>query len=1416
MIFSQLHFINLSIDVAEKFKNFEVKDFDALRLKIIEIRSILQKNESITAVEVILKLSFQEPEKHDNSKAINALIKEFAQKTPIIFQIEIISPQLDRPYYAALQAAFDEAYIQSLKTWHAQTVHNEQAVVTIGDLMVTTSSHNLAIMTQDREDLSEPRLDSVFSKRPNRPMRYNQVVQSSLTTSPHLQSHSATLAAFSNILPALEAFGGEAGIINLCDLVKNHPKQTIERFSQLFLTDGSINIQDIMSPSGLKQLKICFNDWSPWFFEYFLNLTQHHSDPAPPRLETFIEKMQQLWRAIEDFRLLQAEKNLDYSFDFFERIDHMLRLIEKTPPVWKKSQIEWMFALDWQKRDTIDKFLITDKCQWVHPKMFDADHRVQQFYIDAAKLMKSASIETLDSYIDDLNRHRASEQKFRLLSWFLSLEPAPRLAELANIILWFAQQTVADRQCIVDYCHAELIQGRINFEDFKDSFHLAIEKKCELLPLLNFQHQWQYTYPELQDSQWKTIFELLKHQDEPTSVIEKSTFSGDINFRIDYFSIMLRLIFNDADDILDDLIASFKAYTPDKQDLIINILRSLKLEQELTKPSAQALLQHLSAHARESQANALQQNLWQKAYPSLNFLYFASNINYEEIIDSLAHICQHLIDGIDKVLATTIPILFVRVEQLLQEPMLADLRSQQAALRPILTMLDGLKTSGKQQFDISFQGLGDIETRFDVFFNRTLGEAFGHLLLRLLPNLHPSLNKDSSIKDLLSVINLHHEKLPPAFKDIFPKKILTDLVKVTEGQSIVAMMMDKQLVAPTRDTLHAHLDKNLGCHERIQALKLAPLDFLGTITLNPIAIGHFFNRLTSVTAITSQWPNIEQKCAQYGESPLEIWQLCIKHQQGATISSYWRGCFDILEHLFKHHHNLETLGDKRFIKLFELLLKQKNSFPEGLSANGEISHPNWQVFLKFLDNSLSPTIYSQPAFTCLFPIGIQSTLSNGQEFKFAEMSRIFAELSEQDSPFLPILIANLQHPDEHTQKNTEQLIQKLGPIFKACESGPLELLRIMLTPEHLEKHLEDILKILDCIKNHPEFDLLGIILNDKSRFDDSFITQLSGFVDVFLDLPAPWKITYQKTFLQQEPTAEKIDVPTMNEYAWWQPSRYWGSKPSAPTPPTVPKEQEVPNFWPIITLAPYPRIEQLSSWLKSPPEASRLEIEAFDVSPTDAPKQIPTPSDADFSRWIQELECYDGKWSRDQKFKLAARLKNVWTLGNYFCAESRTSLIEKFHTHRHQLLAETAQDTIELENRLIGILAAIYQKIDQKMPYPTQLLALLMVLEYGRDHLIAEVDTSEGKATIIAILAILKWSRRNENTVLVYTHTSDLVAQDFYQKKHLFLFRLLNIRANPIEADSPLTSLQPNGIYYTTQDDMRVFREKQRLQGIDT
>ena len=167
-------------------------------------------------------------------------------------------------------------------------------------------------------------------------------------------------------------------------------------------------------------------------------------------------------------------------------------------------------------------------------------------------------------------------------------------------------------------------------------------------------------------------------------------------------------------------------------------------------------------------------------------------------------------------------------------------------------------------------------------------------------------------------------------------------------------------------------------------------------------------------------------------------------------------------------------------------------------------------------------------------------------------------------------------------------------------------------------------------------------------------------------------------------------------------------------------------------------------------------------------------AEADVKRWIAELGFYE--YMPPDKPKIEQRFKHTLSLTNNYFKNSSTQLKKEFQEKCAQIRQATRLENEELQNSLIAIIAAIYCKATKKRPYPTQILTLLMMMEYHKRNIIFEVDTGEGKGITTALMAVLKWSITSHASIEIRTATRDLVRQDFYEKGHWRFFKLLGIR----------------------------------------
>ena len=1408
--------------------------------------------------EIKLNIHFNE---QDNKEDIIESLQNRCESSSTPYQVRL-TDTVENAHLEEWMKTFQDRYHQKLKDWH-QTLAAEPDVP-IKALMLAPPSQsayvalvvNDAIENVTQHSTTGPSLASLAENSHHMPATEDE-----------------TRRALQDITTALSTFGGDAGISNLSRLFRaaTCEESAMTDFIQLFLNDKPDNIAYVMSIPGFLTLDDCLNNWSPWFFKHFLSLAKNNEQPLS--LEQALRAMNNFWQEIACFGIKQTDPFTEYAHDFFDRIGLMKTVVGNTKDsAWTKYQIKSVFALNFAQLKEIIH-LKTLRCKWVHPAMLadnsatEHDRLLKDFYTNAATTMNINAISAFDSYAQHLkDTTSTNEHEFTLLSWFLHLPFAPNYADMTDIIAWFKQQPPDIQRDFITCCQQT---NNLHFQDIQDDVQLATRTQCSLLILLNFRIFCKNTL-KMTDLQWRFIFERLQHEETPGIIIE--TLSRDNNFHL---SALTQLIFNLGDTNPTDLCSGLQE---GHQRLLIDILYSLDStsQHKLDATPLSACLQQPS--------NA---ELWQEHYPE-KFNYFKSNIDYETILKGLKTVCEILEKKISDIRTTRIvipihiPYLKLdTVESLLSPACHTATDDIKTNANAIIQIINATDTPKNLRLSRSLERLSTIDQTIKNLFSQKLsdvikvpgGELVTPTVFAAIKTVgHIDIAPEDTLKKLLNVLCKDYDQIfTEEYKQwwpILPRDGITQMRDIMQdSDSIISKMMNDYLLKDMLEHTLKPLLQSLKCSEGIDTCK--PLLFLGQISLTETDITCFSSRLQSFTLITTQWPIIEQKCHDYRISATAIWDICNQHQDPA-ISSYWQGCFDILAILFKH----QQVRDKSLIDLLDIILKLKDRFPKGLTTTGKIIEQGgeqandlkWQRFISFLDSSFASTHFHQPYFLCLFQSGLKSILSTENEFDMEKMANAFAQLGEQAQT----LGAVLNHTSTDDRPN--QLIQKISSFSTRQQADPLpakKLLKILLTTNNLQQHLDGLINILDCIAQHPELNILDMILNDTTCFEDNFITDLIKFVRIFVDLPVEWKRSYKQAFnlvdtIDAVQTVSIVDtkppqnIPPAQDHKkisiyWWNIAKTLAetlaetvakttlvtsqkaliAKAEAPKPmiqnghqlleddsslaatiPPLQPDQSKIDFWSRLKQRPYPSIKRLSAWLENTDaDTLQKELTAFDVWPFDSTKPALTvPSRTDYARWMETLEYYHQGWTREDKKQIIVALKRVCLFRNTYEKHTRTELIDLFHNKYSELNIidpkQQAADYIHIQHQLIGVVAALYHKITGKSPYPTQLLALLVALAYGDQHVMTEVDTGEGKSTIIALLAILKWSRCENNTVIVYTKNTDLVTQDFYDKKHNILFAALGIKAHVIDENSTDDMLQSNGIYYSTQDNFCVFLEQ--------
>ncbi|MBA2648869.1 MAG: hypothetical protein H0U75_04570 [Legionella sp.] len=295
--------------------------------------------------------------------------------------------------------------------------------------------------------------------------------------------------------------------------------------------------------------------------------------------------------------------------------------------------------------------------------------------------------------------------------------------------------------------------------------------------------------------------------------------------------------------------------------------------------------------------------------------------------------------------------------------------------------------------------------------------------------------------------------------------------------------------------------------------------------------------------------------------------------------------------------------------------------------------------------------------------------------------------------------------------------------------------------------------------------------------------------------------------------------------------------------------QSKPNFIghlaSLFTYPPYPKVDILLVELAKADADLALYIENYDSDPKNArsekrdgknrllltqtqilEKQFSVGRIEDVVAGVHELLA-DSKLSLKQQFDLAQQILFINALGQKpnikICGKTLSKPLTQIPRddlrHLSNLLIERLQTNLSPEEmkrtqlQFITVLREIYFRTTGKLPKTTQLLALLLAIEYP-GNLLEEISTGEGKNLITAMHATFQWAKGNR-TVNVGTANRNLVTQDYIEKGNVDFFTFLGIRSNHIRSDSPPGSYQVGGINYSTVEDLSLYCSRAKLEGED-
>lgn len=157
---------------------------------------------------------------------------------------------------------------------------------------------------------------------------------------------------------------------------------------------------------------------------------------------------------------------------------------------------------------------------------------------------------------------------------------------------------------------------------------------------------------------------------------------------------------------------------------------------------------------------------------------------------------------------------------------------------------------------------------------------------------------------------------------------------------------------------------------------------------------------------------------------------------------------------------------------------------------------------------------------------------------------------------------------------------------------------------------------------------------------------------------------------------------------------------------------------------------------------------------------------------------------------------------------SRDELQRKFSELTASLQSfSTPLDKVSKELQVIAVLREILCRTTGIVPYPEQILAVLLALYYPQ-NLLLQIQTGEGKSLTSALLAVMQWTKRH--TVDICTANQDLTTRNYQDFSNFYHF--LKIPCGLITSDSESNKYCIGGINYASVSDMSLYRASMKLE----
>jgi hypothetical protein len=1233
------------------------------------------------------------------------------------------------------------------------------------------------------------------------------------------------------------------------------------------------DILKLLLPSGFAYLKICAAWVHTGLIPHWLNWLQLSAISELSFTEA-VDYMQYFWLKIKDVHpripLTQSQMVAappQHAYPFQNRITDMLKLVDEVEPAFKKVQIESLFEFDWQYFEFYQTLLKDYHCFWIHPVMLEqvmvtrhsdeslseANEVVYFQYISQHIQDKTDdALKSIYQYALHNRQYEDGELSWQMSAWCGSLPHVANVTLYKEVLDWVDDLSPDMQKKMVDALFAIPKGQRFQCEVFIQFARLVGSDANLMTQLLLFYRQW-HSFPESTSESWGQLLNQLMYRHDEEVLLRLFEVGTAIEQKLidssgAFFKCLIILFFDEHAenlDLIDELHQLFLTLNAKQRLECLSILSSYEPAQQCFPLEPLRLV----IHDIGLQQLSLEQ-CFSTHYKGFHFSYFKTVIDYQLVYQKMGDLIANIKESIHFFLSDDKIYGLFNIRSCMEREVHLILAKQDERLNQVSAELNSLKLKTD---DIDLSGLFHHLKAFEAFFmdfiewklGRLFGEngvllaGYGRFLSPVIHQLDKSLSAQSTLKQLMEVVLKKHDLVSQSAIGLHFKADMLQLLLEESNIPLMQRFLQKRLV----NEIILKLDTELSqIHFPIADAKFKQLfNFLHELPLESEQVHFFFQRYQSIQYVVKVWPYIHHQLQAFHIDPDQVWDVCIKHQfeQGKPYSvAHWKIAVNLIELMLDLQQQTELPTHFSYLRFLDGFFKAKPSLAHiHLQGNGDIKHTNW-VFLMFQMRHAIKTHSRNPMFLNLLPRAIEHILNEGTEFHFERHLEMMTKIGKNPEIF-PRLMRLLNEDNPQIQDQLQSIFIHIGQLLELQDGRPwARLVAKLLNFAHFEMNLQAIEQFLVWIKQETAFNWVELIVDDE-RVELEDILRFPQL----LQTPSLWVDVYQKQYLapteteSAEPIVEQVPEVMVNQYSTRQTiSQFWGwlnfgeassddvleieddecseqsSIASEDLLELERKEEWVSGAWKMLEMAPYASVRQIQQWLTTEPESVKQQLANFDCYPLG---QIEPYffAKSDMERWISKLEFYE--FDVPEKAKIAERLTHILAMANRALTKSRTILIEEFTRLTQEIRKNEARKEPHSQDELTATIAAIYCKSTHRKPYPTQLLTLLLTLEYRARNIVFEVDTGEGKGITTALLAVLKWSLREEATIEIRTANQDLVRQDYYEKGHWRFFNLLGIHHAIIQKDSPSESYQQGGIYYSTHDDIHVFQECRRLAGFD-